>query len=83
MHSILLSDKAFVEACPQLEVYADDVECSHGTTSGYLNADEQFYMRSRGISEQEARRLQMISFISPVASRLPEELQKEIYDALS
>ena len=47
-HTILLSDKACVESRPQLEIYADDVECSHGATSGFLSEDELFYMRSRG-----------------------------------
>lgn len=82
-HTILLSDTARVESRPQLEIYADDVECSHGATSGYLNAEELFYMRSRGIPEEEARRLQIISFIAPVAERLSEEIKSEIYDSLA
>lgn len=82
-HTILLSRDAVVEARPQLEIYADDVECSHGATSGYLNPDERFYMQSRGIPEQEARRLQMISFLSDVAEALPEDLKQQIYDSLS
>lgn len=82
-HSILLSDTARAESRPQLEIYADDVECSHGSTSGFLNEDELFYMRSRGIPEAEARRLQMISFLAPVAERLPEDLKTEVYDSLS
>ena len=72
-HNILLNDSARVETRPQLEIYADDVECSHGATIGSLNADEQFYMRSRGIPEAEARVLQMISFIAPVLERIPDE----------
>lgn len=72
-HSLLLSEGARVETDPQLEIYADDVVCSHGAAIGYPSADELFYMRSRGIPEQEARRLQIISFLSPVLSRLPEE----------
>lgn len=82
-HNILLSPDARVEACPQLEIYADDVECSHGATTGFLSADELFYMRSRGIPEAEARRLQMISFLAPVLGRLPEEIQEEVYAKLS
>ena len=77
-HSILLSDEAFVETRPQLEIYADDVECSHGATTGYLSEDELFYMRSRGIPEGEARRLQIISFLSGVLCRLPDELREQI-----
>ena len=65
-HNILLSDKADVETLPQLEIYADDVKCSHGATVGSLDPEAQFYMRSRGIPEDEARYLQMLSFLSPV-----------------
>ena len=82
-HTILLSDTAKVESRPQLEIYADDVECSHGCTSGFLNLEEQFYMRSRGIPEEEARHLQMIAFLSPIVSRLPEDVADEVYDSIS
>ena len=81
-HSILLSESAVAETRPQLEIYADDVKCSHGATTGYLNPDELFYLRSRGIPEAEARRLQMISFISPVISHLPEEMKEQIISRL-
>ena len=80
--SLLLDSRAFVEARPQLEIYADDVECSHGCTSGYLDEDELFYLRSRGIPEQQAKKFQMIAFLSPVLSRLDEELKQTIYDSL-
>lgn len=83
VNNLLLSEGAIAESRPQLEIYNDDVECSHGATSGFLNADEQFYMRSRGITEQEARRLQMISFIAPVAARLDDNLKQEVYEAVS
>lgn len=69
--NILLSDEAQVLTKPQLEIYADDVKCSHGATIGRLSEEEQFYMRSRGIPEKEARVLQMLSFISPILNRLP------------
>ena len=81
-HTILLSADALCESRPQLEIYADDVECSHGATTGYLDPEALFYMRSRGIPEAEARRLQMISFLSPVLEGLPEELQQEVLGAL-
>ena len=77
-HSILLSEGAVAESHPQLEIYADDVKCSHGATTGYLNPEELFYMRSRGIPEAEARKMQMISFVSPVISHLPEEMRAQI-----
>ena len=72
-HNILLSDTARVNTKPRLEIYADDVKCSHGATVGKLNEDEQFYMRSRGIPEEEAKVLQMISFVAPVLETIPEE----------
>ena len=72
-HNILLSDSARVNTKPRLEIYADDVKCSHGATVGKLNEDEQFYMRSRGIPEDEAKVLQMISFVAPVLETIPEE----------
>lgn len=75
--NLLLSDTAKVDARPQLEIYADDVKCSHGATIGKLDEDEQFYMRSRGISLKEARVLQMISFVSPVFSHIPESAVKD------
>lgn len=71
-HNILLSDGAKVDTKPQLEIYADDVKCSHGATIGRLNEEEQFYMRSRGITLEDAKVLQMISFIAPVLEQLPE-----------
>lgn len=76
-HNLLLSETARVDTKPQLEIYADDVKCSHGATIGKLNEDEQFYMRSRGISLAEARFLQMISFVSPVFELVPEETERE------
>ena len=82
-HTILLSDDARVETRPQLEIYADDVQCSHGATTGYLNPEELFYLRSRGIPEAEARRLQMVAFLAPVLRRLPESLIEEIHACLS
>lgn len=69
-HNLLLSDGAKVDTKPQLEIYADDVKCSHGATIGRLNEEEQFYMRSRGISLEEARVLQMVSFVSPVLEHI-------------
>ena len=74
-HNILLSESARVETQPHLEIYADDVKCSHGATIGRLNPDELFHMRSRGIPRPEAEALQMLSFLSPV---IPEGRTEEI-----
>ncbi|MGN0190775.1 MAG: SufD family Fe-S cluster assembly protein, partial [Candidatus Cryptobacteroides sp.] len=71
-HNLLLTDTARVATRPQLEIYADDVKCSHGATVGRLDEDAQFYMRSRGIPEDEARFLQMVSFLSPVLALIPD-----------
>ena len=76
-HNILLSDDARVDTKPQLEIYADDVKCSHGATIGRLNEEEQFYMRSRGITLEEAKVLQMISFLAPVLKNIQDDSQRE------
>ncbi len=76
-HNILLSEDAKVDTKPQLEIYADDVKCSHGATIGRLNEEEQFYMRSRGISLEDAKVLQMISFIAPVLENITDEAERE------
>ena len=76
-HNILLSVGAKVDTKPQLEIYADDVKCSHGATIGRLNEEEQFYMRSRGISLEDAKVLQMISFIAPVLEHIEDKSQRE------
>lgn len=81
--NLQLSDTAVVTTSPQLEIYADDVKCSHGATVGSLNADEQFYMRSRGITLPEARKLQIISFLSPVMEDLPQDLKERLASGLS
>ena len=72
-HSLLLSPDAVCEARPQLEIYADDVECSHGATTGYLSPDELFYMRCRGIPEDEARAMQVEAFLAPILNRVRDE----------
>jgi Fe-S cluster assembly protein SufD len=72
-HNIVLSEQAHVDTTPQLEIYADDVKCSHGATIGRLDEDALFYMRTRGVPEKEARVLQMLSFLSPVIPAGREE----------
>ena len=72
-HNILLSETARVETLPQLEIYADDVKCSHGATVGRMDEDALFYMRSRGIPEADAHALQALSFLSPVVPAGREE----------
>ena len=81
-HSLLLDEKSSSETRPQLEIYADDVECSHGATIGSLSEDERFYLCSRGIPESEARRLQILSVLAPVLDRIPEERQQFLLSRL-
>ena len=64
--NLLLSEEALVNAAPQLEIFADDVKCTHGATIGRLNDDELFYLRSRGIDESSARTLLTYAFASDI-----------------
>jgi Fe-S cluster assembly protein SufD len=68
--NLLLSDDATVNTIPQLEIFADDVRCTHGATIGRLDADALFYLRSRGIPELEARNLLIYAFASDVIDRI-------------
>lgn len=73
-NNILLDDKATINSKPQLEIFADDVKCSHGCTIGQLDKDSLFYLRSRGIPEKEAKALLMYAFANNVLEsvRVPE-----------
>ena len=62
----MVSDKATINTKPQLEIFADDVKCSHGCTIGQLDESAMFYLRSRGIPEKEARGLLMFAFSNNV-----------------
>ncbi len=61
--TLLLSDKAEINAKPELEIYADDVKCSHGATVGDIDREALFYLRARGIPEARARRLLIQAFL--------------------
>jgi Fe-S cluster assembly protein SufD len=68
--NILLSDDARINAKPQLEIYADDVKCSHGATIGQLNQEALFYLRARGISETDAKNMLLKAFAGDVVDRV-------------
>jgi Fe-S cluster assembly protein SufD len=68
--NLLLSDDATADAKPQLEIYADDVKCTHGATVGQLNNESIFYLRSRGIPEQTARRMLIHAFAGEIVARV-------------
>ena len=71
--NIVLKETANSYSKPQLEIYADDVKCSHGSTSGQLNEDELFYLRARGIREQEARKLLLYAFAKNLVEQVDDE----------
>ncbi|MFC4221604.1 Fe-S cluster assembly protein SufD [Flagellimonas marina] len=73
-NNILISDKATINSKPQLEIFADDVKCSHGCTIGQLDEEALFYLRSRGIPKKEATALMMYAFANNVLEsvRIPE-----------
>lgn len=72
-HHLLLSNEARAWSEPQLEIYADDVKCSHGATNGRLDENGLFYLRSRGISLKEARLLQQMAFACEVLDKITTE----------
>ena len=70
-HNLLLSDNAEIDTKPELEIYAEDVRCSHGTTVGQLDEKALFYLRSRGISAEDAHRLLVNAFAASTLDMLP------------
>ena len=75
--NVLLNDDASVNSKPELEIYANDVKCSHGSTTGQLDEDAVFYLRARGLSEKSARSLITQAFITEVVDKVE---QKEVRD---
>ncbi|MBK8228605.1 MAG: Fe-S cluster assembly protein SufD [Flavobacteriales bacterium] len=80
--NILLGDDSKVYTKPELEIYADDVKCSHGCTIGRLDEKGLFYLRSRGVGEAEARKLMAHAFITEVVERVQNEEWKAVLTAL-
>jgi Fe-S cluster assembly protein SufD len=85
--NLLLSDEATVDTKPQLEIYADDVKCTHGATVGQLNEESIFYLRARGIGAERARRMLIHSFAGEIIQRIRtasirEELNGLAWDRL-
>jgi Fe-S cluster assembly protein SufD len=71
--NVLLSDEASVNSKPELEIYADDVKCSHGSTTGQLDENAVFYLRARGLSEKSAKELLVSAFITEVLNKIENE----------
>ncbi len=75
--TMLLSDNAEIDTKPELEIYADDVKCSHGAASGHVDEQALFYMRSRGIPDARARNLLIQSFLADAVERITVDLIRE------
>jgi Fe-S cluster assembly protein SufD len=76
-HALLLTETAEFDAKPELEIYADDVVCGHGATSGDLNHDYMFYLKSRGIPEAEAKSLLIAAFVGEAFDSVEHEAVRE------
>ena len=77
--TLLLSEGAEIDTKPQLEIYADDVKCSHGAAAGALDEAALFYLRSRGIPQEEARLLLVAAFVHDVVDEIENESVREIF----
>ena len=82
-----MSDDATIDTKPQLEIYADDVKCTHGATVGQLNEESIFYLRARGIGLDTARRMLIHAFAGEIIDRIRhapvrEEMDKIVWDRL-
>jgi Fe-S cluster assembly protein SufD len=77
-HALILSDRAEVDAKPELEIYADDVACGHGNTVGSLDEDALFYARQRGMPEPVARAMLTEAFVGEVLDRIEDPAAREV-----
>jgi Fe-S cluster assembly protein SufD len=77
-HALLLSDRAEVDAKPELLIYADDVSCAHGNTVGALDEDALFYARQRGIPDAEAKAMLTEAFVGEVIDRIGHEAARDV-----
>jgi Fe-S cluster assembly protein SufD len=80
-NTLLLSDDGDFSAKPELEIFADDVQCGHGATAGEIDANHLFYLMSRGIPEREARGLLVKAFVKEVVEELENEAAIEVLEA--
>ncbi|HEY1810510.1 MAG TPA: Fe-S cluster assembly protein SufD [Acidobacteriaceae bacterium] len=80
--NLLLSDDAQIDTKPQLEIYADDVKCTHGATIGQIEENALFYLQSRGISEAEARKLLLLAFAEECVDRMHSAAAREHIEGL-
>ncbi|MEK7801516.1 MAG: SufD family Fe-S cluster assembly protein, partial [Pseudomonadota bacterium] len=78
-NNLLLSPLAEMDVKPELEIYADDVKCSHGSTTGQLDETPMFYLMSRGISQEDARRLLIEAFLVEIVDKITIESVRTIF----
>jgi Fe-S cluster assembly protein SufD len=81
-HNLLLSEHAEIDAKPELEIYTDDVKCSHGTTVGQLDEASLFYLRSRGLDKRRATQVLTHAFAAGLVSRVPVEVARDVVSSL-
>jgi len=81
--NLLLSESALMHSLPQLEIHADDVKCSHGSTIGQLNPESLFFLRSRGIDPEAARLILTRAFAQEVIDQMPEPVRPLLHDLLA
>ena len=77
---LILNDKAEFSTKPELEIYADDVKCSHGSTSGNIDQDAVYYLMTRGLSKKEATKLIIKGFLNDVVLEIEDEQVKKLID---
>ena len=82
VRNLMLSDDAEANSMPGLEILADEVRCTHGATSGHVDAEELFYLLARGIDQRTAQELIIHGFLNEVIERLPEPAAAERFRAL-
>ena len=80
-HALILSDKAEIDAKPELLIFADDVQCAHGNTVGALDDDALFYAEQRGMPEDLARALLTAAFVGEVIERIEHDAVREAAQA--
>ncbi|HHL53344.1 MAG TPA: SufD family Fe-S cluster assembly protein, partial [Flammeovirgaceae bacterium] len=81
--NILLDDSATINTKPQLEIWADDVKCSHGCTTGQIDKEQLFYLRARGLDEASARKLLLRAFAEEIIEKVAiEELREYLEEIL-
>jgi Fe-S cluster assembly protein SufD len=80
--NLLLTAKARVDTKPQLEIFADDVKCSHGATTGRLDDEAVFFLRARGLDETAARNLLTYAFANEIVERIATEPLRDRLEAI-